>query len=93
MADMFAGAKQIAKESGRDPASLALVVRANVEITDRTLGKERTIFSGSREQIKQDIAGCRQIGAHELFFDPTFMPGTQSLERWLALMEEVRELV
>lgn len=93
MADMFARAKQIAKEAGRDPALLALVVRANVEITDRTLGKERTIFSGSREQIKEDIAGCRQIGVHELFFDPTFMPGAQSLERWLALMEELRELV
>jgi hypothetical protein len=32
MADMFNAAKQMAR-SGRDPSSLALVVRANLEIT------------------------------------------------------------
>ena len=83
MADMFDAAKQMAKEAGRDPSSLSLVVRANLEITEKPLGKERVIFSGTLEQIKEDIAGCRQIGAHEIFFDPTFMPGAQSLERWL----------
>jgi len=93
MADMFAAAKQMAKEAGRDPSSLSLVVRANLGITEKPLGKERVIFSGSLEQIKEDIAGCRAIGAHELFFDPTFMPGAQSLARWLALMVQVRELV
>ena len=93
MADMFGAVKQMAKEAGRDPSSLALVVRANLDITEKALGKERVIFSGTLEQIKEDIAGCRQIGAHELFFDPTFTPGAQSLERWLALMEQVRELV
>jgi len=93
MVDMFGAARQMAKEAGRDPCSLSLVVRANLEITEKALGKERVIFSGSLEQIKEDIAGCRQIGAHDLFFDPTFMPGAQSLERWLALMEQVRGLV
>ena len=93
MAEMFGAAKQMAKEAGRDPASLSLVVRGNVEITDKPLGKERAIFTGSVEQIKEDIAGCRQIGAHELFFDPTFMQGAQSLGPWLALMEQARKLV
>jgi len=93
MADMFGAAKQMAKEAGRDPSSLSLVIRGNLEISEKPLGKERAIFTGSVEQIKEDIAGCRQIGAHELFFDPTFMAGAQSLERWLALMEQVRKLV
>jgi probable F420-dependent oxidoreductase len=93
MADMFNAAKQMASEAGRDPSSLSLVVRANLEITEKPLAKERVIFTGNVEQIKEDIAGCRQIGAHELFFDPTFMPGAQSLAGWLELMEQVRELV
>jgi len=93
MADMFNAVKRMATEAGRDPSSLSLVVRGNLDITPKPLGKERVIFAGSVEQIKEDIAACRQIGAHELFFDPTFMPGAQSLERWLALMEQARELV
>ncbi|HVO81857.1 MAG TPA: LLM class F420-dependent oxidoreductase [Terriglobales bacterium] len=93
MEQMFGAIKQMAKEAGRDPAALAMVVRANLEITDKPLGKERFIFSGTSEQIKEDIAGCRQIGAHELFFDPTFMRGAQVLDRWLAIMERVRGLI
>ncbi len=93
MADMFGTVKRMAEEAGRDPSSLSLVVRANLEITEKPLGKERVIFAGNLDQIKEDIAGCRRIGAHEIFFDPTFMPGAQSLERWLGLMEQVRELV
>jgi probable F420-dependent oxidoreductase len=93
MAQMFAGVKQMAKEAGRNPASLAMVVRANVDIAERPLAKERMIFSGTIEQIKEDAIACRDIGAHELFFDPTFSPGAQSLDHWLVLMEQLRKLV
>jgi hypothetical protein len=68
-----------------------MVVRGNVETTDKPLGDKRMIFSGTIEQIKEDIAGCKRIGTHELFFDPTFQ--AQSLEEWLALMEQLRKLV
>jgi probable F420-dependent oxidoreductase len=91
MAQMFAAVKQMAKEAGRDPSSLVMVVRGNLEITDKPLGDKRVIFSGTIEQIKEDIAGCKRIGAHELFFDPTFQ--AKSLEEWLALMEQFRKLV
>src|SRR5712691_10532580 len=93
MAQMFGAIKQMATEAGRDPSSLAMIVRANLEITDKPLAKERMIFTGTLDQIKEDIAGCRQIGAHELFFDPTFSPGAQSLDGWLTLMEQLRKLV
>ena len=91
MAQMFGALKQMAKEAGRDPSSLAMVVRANLEITDKPLGKERMIFTGTLDQIKEDVAGCVRIGAHERFFDPTFY--AQSLDQWLALMEQLRKLV
>lgn len=91
MAQMFAAVKQMAKEAGHDPASLAMIVRANLEITDKPLGDKRMIFTGTIEQIKEDIAGSKRIGANELFFDPTFQ--AKSLEEWLALMEQLRKLV
>ena len=92
MAQMFGAIKQMAKEAVRDPSALTLVVRANLEVSDKALGRERMIFNGSVEQIEEDIAGCRRIGAQELFFDPTFAVGGQSLDRWLGLMEQLRKL-
>jgi len=72
---------------------LSLVVRANIEISEEARGSERAIFTGSLQQIKDDIDGCRQIGAEEVFFDPTFMPGAEDLDGWLRIMEQVRGLV
>jgi hypothetical protein len=50
------------------------------------------IFTGAMEQIQEDLLACKRIGAHELFFDPTFYRGAQTLHGWLALMEQVRKL-
>jgi hypothetical protein len=72
---------------------MELVIRAHPEIADKPLGKERPLFYGTLDQIKEDIAGCSSIGAHEIHFDPTFMKGGQGLERWLAVMEQMRKLV
>lgn len=93
MAQMFEGIKRMAREAGRDPASLELIVRANLEILDLARPKDGMIFSGTLDQIRADIAGCRTIGAHELILDPTFSPGAQSLDHWLSLMEQCRKLV
>ncbi len=93
MAQMFDGIKEMAKEAGRDPSSLAMIVRANIDITLEPLGKKRTIFTGTLDEIREDIDNTRRIGAHELFFDPVFYAGAQTLEQWLALMEQFRKLV
>ena len=93
MARMFSSIRQMAKEAGRDPSSLRMIVRANVEITDKPMGSKRVIFNGTLDQIKEDAAACNRIGAHELFFDPTFYSAAQSLEGWLTLMERLRKLV
>ena len=55
MAQMFAGIQQMAKAAGRDPASLQLVVRANLLVSEKALGKDRPIFSGTLEQVKEDV--------------------------------------
>ena len=51
------------------------------------------IFTGTLDQIKEDVEGCRRIGAHEIHFDPTFQPGAQQLDGWLGLMEQLRKVV
>jgi hypothetical protein len=89
MAQMFGAIRHMAKEAGRDPSSLAMVVRAIVEVTEKPLGKERPIFWGTLDQIKEDVSACRKIEATELFFDPVFSTGGQSLERWLDLLQQL----
>jgi alkanesulfonate monooxygenase SsuD/methylene tetrahydromethanopterin reductase-like flavin-dependent oxidoreductase (luciferase family) len=93
MAQMFDGVRKMAKEAGRDPDSLQMVVRANFEVQDKPRGKEGMIFTGTLDQIREDTEGCRKIGAHEVFFDPTFAPDAQSLDRWLGSMEQLRKLI
>jgi probable F420-dependent oxidoreductase len=91
MAAMFASIKQMATGAGRDPSSLEMVVRANLHLTEKPLGKDRPVFAGSLDQIKEDGAACRQIGATEVHFEPGFAPG-QTLENWLKFMEQLRKL-
>jgi probable F420-dependent oxidoreductase len=90
MAAMFGSIQQMAKDAGRDPSALSMIVHAVLEITDKPRGKDRAIFSGSLEQISEDVRGCAKIGADEVFFDPAFAPGGQSLDRWLSLLEQLQ---
>jgi hypothetical protein len=69
------------------------VVRAHLGVTNKRLEKGCTVFTGTLDQIKEDIAACGRIGAHEVFFDPAFSTGGQSLDRWLVLMEQLRKFV
>jgi hypothetical protein len=93
MEQMFDSIKQMAKEAGRDPSALVMVVHAILELTDKPLGKDRPIFSGSFDQITDDVRGCAKIGVSEIFFDPAFSPGGQSLDRWLSLLDQLKGLM
>jgi alkanesulfonate monooxygenase SsuD/methylene tetrahydromethanopterin reductase-like flavin-dependent oxidoreductase (luciferase family) len=90
MKQMFAGMQQMAKEAGRDPSELKMIVRANLFITERPIEKDRFIFVGSVEQIREDIAACEKIGAEEVFLEIGFTPGGQSLSHWEKLLDEFR---
>jgi alkanesulfonate monooxygenase SsuD/methylene tetrahydromethanopterin reductase-like flavin-dependent oxidoreductase (luciferase family) len=93
MAEMFGTIRQMAKEAGRDPSALEMVVHAVLQITDKPLGKDRAIFFGSLDQISDDVRGCAKIGAREVFFDPAFAPGGQSLDHWLSLLEQLKGMM
>ena len=93
MADMFDSIKRMAKEAGRNPSAMLMVVHAGLEITGKPLGNERAIFSGSLEQISDDVRACSKIGADEVFFDPAFAPGGQSLDHWLSLLDQLQGMI
>ena len=88
--EMFAGIQGMAKDAGRDPSKLELIVRANPsELSDSPIGGERAEFSGSIEQIGADIATAREIGAHELVLDVQFAPGVESKDDYLTRMKQL----
>ena len=93
MTQMFGAVQQMAKEAGRDPSSLKMVVRANLHITDKPLGADRGIFAGTLEQIREDAQACAKIGTHELIYDVTFEKQAQTIGGWLLMMETLRKLV
>lgn len=55
--------------AGRDPDALELIVRAAPSFSDAALAPTRAPFSGSWQQIADDIAHARDIGVHELIID------------------------
>jgi probable F420-dependent oxidoreductase len=61
IAQMFEGIKQMAQEAGRDPTVLELIVRANVEISNAAIEKDRADFTGTLEQIAGDIVATQKV--------------------------------
>ncbi len=47
---------------------------------------------GSSDQIKSDIEACREMGALEVGFDPSFEDAGQTVDGFLQRMEQMREL-
>jgi probable F420-dependent oxidoreductase len=82
----------MAREAGRDPSELQLVVKANFTIAADPLGEGRTIFVGSEDEIRRDIAAVREMGADEIEFDPSTGAQGNTLKSWLEAMERMREL-
>ncbi|TMG05104.1 MAG: LLM class F420-dependent oxidoreductase [Chloroflexi bacterium] len=92
MKQMWEGVKAMAKEAGRDPNEMEVVVRANLGITSEPITLNRFIFTGSLDQIRGDIQACREIGASEVHFDTQFSPEGGSVDGYLNVAEKMREL-
>ena len=86
---MFEGIKNMAKEAGRDPSAMELIVRANVEIHDRPIQKDRVDFNGTLEQIAEDVKTTQKLGAAEIVFDAQFSPGVERANDLVSRMEEL----
>src|SRR5262245_17160838 len=86
---MFDGIKGMAKDAGRDPSGLELIVRANVEIHKTAIQKDRVDFTGTLEQIAEDMTTAQKIGATEIVIDAQFSPGVDTTKDFVARMEEL----
>jgi probable F420-dependent oxidoreductase len=83
MTAMLGGIRQMAAGHGRDGDAIELIVRANLWVTDEPLGDDRFIFTGSMDQIRADVEGCREAGAAEIDFDITFDPAARTPDDFL----------
>lgn len=95
MKTMFASIRAMAEAAGRDPAELKLVVRANLALHEPRAGSGRSgrgPFHGSWQQIGDDIAATREIGADEIVFEGQMLPSFQGRSGTLELMARLREL-
>lgn len=67
-----------AREAGRDPDAVRVLVRAIVGLSERDLGASRRPFHGSREQVLDDLRALAPLGVTEALVDPNFSPGVGS---------------
>ena len=77
--------RSAAREAGRDPSILKVIVRANVPITAIPLPEgKRPFLGGSPEQIAQDLTRVQKLKVDEVFFSdqasPTVDEAVQRLE-------------
>jgi probable F420-dependent oxidoreductase len=74
LADSVALVREGAREAGRDPADVRILLRAVVDLVDADPGPGRRPFHGTREQVLEDLAAVRRRGAGEVFVDLNFSP-------------------
>ena len=78
---MFDGIKSMAKNAGRDPSAIELIVGANVEIHNAPIQKDRVDFTVTLEQIAEDATTARKLGAAEIVINAKFSPGVETAKR------------
>jgi probable F420-dependent oxidoreductase len=82
--------RQAAEAAGRDPAGLAVVVRANVPLTVEPLGDGRPFLGGSPRQVAEDLARLEPAAVDEVFFSNR---AADDLDTEVRLLEELRAAV
>lgn len=75
---------------GRDPAGLRLVVWAPVVLTDGHLPAGRALYSGSVDQVADDVAATESAGAHEIVLS---LGGSHELDTTLDVYARIAETV
>ena len=89
---MFDSIKAMVKEAGRNPDAFELIVRGNLEISKSPLSRDRASFTGTMEQIAEDIHATSKLGATELVIDVQFSTDVKTEADILGRMEEIKRL-
>ena len=63
-----------AAEYGRDPASIAISVRAPLIISDKSLSIDRA-FSGTADDLKRQVSDYARLGVECIVFEPPLLEG------------------
>ncbi|WP_103381429.1 LLM class F420-dependent oxidoreductase [Pseudonocardia dioxanivorans] len=63
-----------AREAGRDPEAVRIVVRGVVDLLDGPAGPGRRPLQGTRAQVLDDLSALRAQGATEVFLDLNLSP-------------------
>ncbi len=93
LADLAAGWSLVLEEAaaaGREPGDLRLVVRTEIVLTDRPLDGDRALYSGSADQVADDIEATRSVGADEVVLG---FPGDPCLDEALDGYARIAEAV
>jgi len=80
------------REAGRNPDAFELIVRGNLEITASPIAENRASFTGTMEQIAEDIHASSKLGAAELVIDVQFSGDTRTEADVLKRMEEIKRI-
>jgi probable F420-dependent oxidoreductase len=83
----------LAKAAGRDPSDVKVIARYNFMVMPQPRGEGMPLFSGTLDQIKNDIAAVKAAAPDELILDPTFSPDARSEQDFMRHMKEIRKLV
>jgi hypothetical protein len=83
---MVEGFRAAARSANRNPDTLQIVVRANMQFSDQPLGADRGPFAGSVEQIRADLERARGMGVNHVFFDLGFVE--TPIEQQLRFLEQ-----
>ena len=89
---IFDGIKKMARDSGRDPAALELIVSAGVDIHQKPIEKDRIEFTGTLEQIGEDFAKAQKLGAAEIAIYAQFLSAGETATDLVARMEDLRRI-
>jgi alkanesulfonate monooxygenase SsuD/methylene tetrahydromethanopterin reductase-like flavin-dependent oxidoreductase (luciferase family) len=83
-----------AREVGRDPYEVRILVRAVVDLCDEDPGPDRRHFHGTVEQLNADFAKLAGQGVTEVFVDMNFSPrvGSPFVDEASGLAEAERVL-
>ena len=93
LADLDAGwarTREVAAAAGRDPEGLQLVVRTRIELSDRPVDGPRPLYSGSADQVADDVEATRRLGASEVVLGFAGDPGLdEALDGYARIAEAV----
>jgi probable F420-dependent oxidoreductase len=92
MTGMLAQIRSVARDADRDGDAIELIVRGNLHITDQPIESDRFIFTGTLEQIAEDVAASRDAGAAELTLDITFSPDARTADDFLTRADDLWRL-